>query len=210
MRETLLATILMGSLFVALAPAATTASASSAATADVTLRVAPTYAEEASPSTGYVIPSEHVYAKAAETLAEDAIREATNEDEDVPETTSPAVWLRDPATNQAFNDQVGVAGCTFEVQDGGDQGATIEGYEVLDQAADRGCLTGWAFDIAFGDPVVTMVDDLWKSNETGADQFGYPFGWWQIQKNGHIAGDGIGDVQLEDGDSLGLVFMRHA
>lgn len=167
--------------------------------ADVTLRVAPTFSQEATPSTGYVVPSEHVYAAAAEPTLEGALGT------DVPRTTSPAVWLRDPAETDAYDDETGVAGCSLTAEDA-DGNGDVTADEVLDQAAADGCITGWDYHTTFGDPMMSMVDGLWKSNLTAT---GYPVGWWQIQKNLHVAHAGVASLTVDDGDSLGFVFMRH-
>lgn len=170
---------------------------------EVTLRVAPTFSRQADPATGYVLPSEHPFSAALEPTLEAAA------DKDAPATTTPAVWLRDPAATDRFDDETGVAGCTLVATDSDGSGA-VTGAEALDQAEAQGCITGWAFTTAFGDPFVTSVDGLEKSNAPGADpDTGYPHGWWQVQVNRHVAGDGIASLTLDQGDSLGLVYMRH-
>lgn len=182
MREILIALLLLGGPLLVAAPSTTATSVT------VTLRVAPTFADEADPSTGYVIPSEHWTANAAQNIAEQYTGPHPVE------ATTPAVWLRDPGD---FAGQPGVAGC--EVHTGGNP---VTGEDVLDQAKEDGCISDWEMT---PDGFVTMVDGLWKSNATST---GWPVAWWQIQKNLHIADNGIEQVTLEDGDSLGLVRHR--
>lgn len=210
MEESLIVAVLTGSLLVgaAVVPAAAVTAndvsgATTPVTSVVTLRVAPTYSEETTPSTGYVLPSSHWTTAAAEyTLKKEYEDKANGDPSTIPNLTTPAVWLRDPANHQ---NQTGVAGCyNLEVPDA-DEDGDLEGHEVLNAATDQGCITGWEAWRSDGDPFLVAVDGLWKSNETSS---GWPEAWWQIQKNGHIAGDGISGVTLETGDELGLVRVR--
>lgn len=194
---------LLAAALAALVAATALPAAQAVGGAQVTLRVAPTFSQQADPATGYVIPSEHPFSAAAEPILEGLTGR------DAPATTTPAVWLRDPAADDRFDDETGVAGCTLVATDADGSGA-VTGAEVLTQAEDAGCITGWDTTLAFGDPFVTSVDGLEKSDAPGADPAtGYPHGWWQIQENGHVAGDGIASLTLDDGDDLGLVYMRH-
>ncbi len=211
MREKLIALILLASVFVAVVPSSTTATAKTASPVDVTLRVAPTYAEQVDPPTGYVIPSEHWGTKDIECLLTGG---AVCLD---PTTTTEAEWIVDPAEETQHNAQPGVAGCELTVSDDDGNGA-VGGGEVLDQAVSVGCILGWDsiwFD-GIGDYVV-MVDDLWKSNATqhgalcsvSCSETGYPDGWWQIQVDANLVDAGINDLDLSDGQSLEFVYMRH-
>jgi hypothetical protein len=202
MRETLLTALLLGSAFLAVAPASADAPTASAtdggSTTAVTLRVAPTFSEQVAPPTGYVVSSEH-WATGSETPI-------PGTGEELPGVATEAVWLHDPAADTSLNDQPGVAGCTLEFTD-----SSVRGSAVLDAASDEDCILGW--DSIWFDGIgafVTMVDGLWRTNATAdVDPTGYPLGWWQIQVNGFAASDGITDLTLTDGDSLELVYMRH-
>lgn len=170
--------------------------------ADVDLRVAPTVSLETDPPRPFVVPSEHWSTKDVECWTTSGL--VCFDDLN---TTTEAQWLIDPIQTTQFNDETGVAGCSFTATDDNDDGVVV-GKEVLDQAASNGCITGWDYtDDCGGGFLVTMVDGLRKSSETCT---GYPTGWWQIQKNAHIAGDGIASLAIEDEDSLSLVFMRQA
>lgn len=157
-----------------------TVAAENEPTADVTLRVAPT---------GFVVPSQHPFTQGAAG------------------TSTPAVWLIDPVEDPSFNDEDGVAGCQLTATDTDDDGA-IDGGEVLDQATDAGCITGWDY-ITFSccGRFITMVDDLWKSNAT-AFETGYPTGWWQIQIDGHVSDVGIDDMNLTGEQDLSFVYRQ--
>lgn len=140
---------------------------------EVTLRVA---------VEGLVVPSQHPFTNFGSA-----------------EATSPAVWLVDPAEDKRFNDRDGVAGCTIEPVDGNDDGA-VDGGEVLDEAAEEGCISGWDYyvDTDDGGRFVTCVDGLCNQGDGWAT-------FWQIQINGDIADVGIDGMDLDDGDSLEFV-----
>lgn len=109
-----------------------------------------------------------------------------------------AVWILDPASDDTFNDQDGVAGCELTVSDANGDGA-IDGGEVLDRATADECISGWDH-VVFGccGRFVTMVDDL--------EETGWPATWWLLQIDGVAAEVGIDDMDLTSGQSLELVY----
>jgi hypothetical protein len=144
----------------------------------VTLRVA---------TEGLVVPSQHPLTNAGPA-----------------EATSPAVWLVDPAEDQRFDDRDGVAGCTLDAPDA-DGDDAVDGGEVLDAAAQAGCISGWDYEVYTDDGgrYVTCADGLCQKGDGLAT-------WWQVQVNGDIADVGIDGLDLSDGDSLELVHRTWA
>lgn len=118
-----------------------------------------------------------------------------------------AKWLIDPVNDTSFNGQDGVAGCVLEVAETDDPDTRIDGVEVLNNATDTGCISGWngvSTDIGI---LVTSVDGREKVGPTTS---GWPGAWWLIQKNGTAAEDGVSEMDLEDGDELGFVYYTGA
>lgn len=166
-------------MFATVPVAASQTSSDSLVESEVTLRVAPE---------GFVVPSMHWTTNA------------------VAGETTQAHWVIDPVEDERFNDEDGVAGCQLTVEDAnGDD--RIDGGEVLDQATETGCISGWDYyvDDDFG-RFVTMVDDRWKNNAT---QTGWPAGWWKVQVDGQSADVGIDHMDLDDDTDLSFVYMLH-
>jgi hypothetical protein len=121
-----------------------------------------------------------------------------------------AEWVHDPAEDGSLNEAPGVAGCQLTVEDRNGDGS-VDGADVLHEAAASGCIDGWA---ARGDsPLPTDTDTspscadgpLFVASVDGLQEV-YPASFWIVHRNGETANSGICGMALEDGESLGFVY----
>lgn len=111
-----------------------------------------------------------------------------------------AQWVVDPANDDTFNGQDGVAGCQLAVTDSNDNGV-VDGVDALDRALETGCIDSWSArgeeDCSVNDVFVSEVDGL-------AEVF--PATFWIVHHNAHLSSVGVCDMDLADGDSIGFVY----
>lgn len=124
-----------------------------------------------------------------------------------------AQWIVDPVEDTSHNDEKGIAGCRLDVPDGDGDGK-VGGTQVLDHAADSGCILGWDSyqDEDFG-TYITAVDGRNETNVTGSARgrdLHVAFVWWMIQTNGTWADSGIDGIVLTEGSSLSFIYYAGA